>query len=263
MLLRPQRFPELWNPRGQPQGAVAVDRAKYAALKHVIWPRAYACLVTNRQIETNSASPTRRISGGGFACVPNGSYHSIQTTLPPAQGWTYEVLVSMTNTSTSDIARHDASRFGSGTWDRAIQRIATGFRGYIYDGGAKYAEKTVTINTGQVYHVTITCTASLLTCYVNGEAGTGTVVANSGFGLGANPFVLLGPSNNSEIFFAAVWHRPLSAEEVAFRAADPYGLLIPVASMARRSIWSLYGVSGGGGGGGGGLVARRRPMIFS
>jgi hypothetical protein len=239
MLHRKVRFPGSWQPRRQPQGDVAANAAKYPHLRHLFWPRTLQDLVTGSKLnDTGAHRPGLTAGIGGLAMdftptVGGTPILSRPTTVPPVVGWTIEMLVSFSSYfGDYSLCRHDQTNSMSGgmagTYDRDIQMTSGNqMRAYIFDGGVKYATNTASISLNTLYHVAATCTASSLICYVDGVGSSATAVGNSGFTGFSGVFFLLGMHNIHRVPFCAVHGRPLTAGEIAHRAAHPYDILIP------------------------------------
>ncbi len=239
LLHRKARFPGFWGPKKQPQGAVAPNIAKYPHLRHLFWPRTLQDLVTGAKLnDTGAHRPGLNAGAGGLAMdftltVGGTPILSRPTTVPPSAGWTMEMLVAFNAYyGNYSLFRHDQTSGMTGgmagTYDRDIQMNSSNqMRAYVYDGGAKYATNTASISLNTLYHVAATCTSSSLVCYVDGVGSSATGVSNSGYTGFSAVFLLLGMHNIHRVPFAAVHGRPMSAAEIAYRAAHPYDILIP------------------------------------
>lgn len=215
----------------QPQCAVTVDRVRFPELAHVYWPREDRDLVTGAHLVRAAGTSTVAVGPGGLAYDQSVSVGTVSrpTVIPPAAGWTIELMAEMTAYGIREAARHDQSASASGTQDRSLRvNSSSRWEAYVFDGAGKTANQGTLPDLNQVYHVAATCTASALTVYLDGVPGTPTVVSNSGFTGYSSIHFLLGIGGNLRIYMAAVWHRPLAADEVAQRANAPYGILIPV-----------------------------------
>jgi len=87
-----------------------------------------------------------------------------------------------------------AQAINSGTYDRTLSITAGGvFTGMIFDGGTKIVTGTTVVTNNTKYVVTLTCTSSALSLYVNGVLEGTTSVANSGYnGYSADPLLEFG-----------------------------------------------------------------------
>ena len=117
---------------------------------------------------------------------------------PPAAGWTIAAVVGFSagaSLSTRYIGFCQSP--GSGTNDREITLDANFFySGEVFDGATKQVSSVVAPAIGRTDVVVVTCTASLISIFVNGLAPVTLAVSNSGFGYTGNPAFCLGNCSN-------------------------------------------------------------------
>lgn len=233
MRRRPQRFPETWGPRVQPQTALVGVTGEQPY--HLFWPRSVQDRGTaGGPLVRNAGTETLVVGRGGVGwdfSVGTGTRIVYRPTIVPpnASGWTYEFLVSVASVGSTDLCRFNQTATPSGANDRRLSINSSGFPNiYVFDGGLKNATHTTAVVANTVHHVAATCSSSSLTVFLDGVASTSTATANSGFpGYGA-PHWMVGHNSSAQIFMAVLWHRAFSAAEVGMRARTPYAILTPV-----------------------------------
>lgn len=136
---------------------------------------------------------------------------------------------------------------GGGANDRWLYVNASSqIVGGTYDGGAKLAIGTTTLVVGQVYHVVVTASNSLLSVYLNGVLEATVAVANAGYQSYTTPELVFGygtttptaPTANT-LFWSIEYNRVLTADDVRHRYLNQM-------EMFRLADDPLVGVAAGG-----------------
>ena len=240
----------------QPQNAVGIDWSNpitLGLLNLFLGSLPSSDLVTGTrftQVGAPSSVPTQVGLGLAVnAATPTAIYEPAQNA--PVAGWTQAAIIVSTGTLTSANSIVGFSNgYGSGNYGRSICQAYTGssvWTGYIYDGAQKFAYATTPIVTGVPQVVVVTCTASLMSIYINGLLQGTVAVGNSGEIYGT-PVWNIGragsgsAANPVEIPLALMSGVVWSAAQVASFSANPWQLFAP----QRRNVFVGLSVGGAG-----------------